>query len=244
MTGLRVALTFLTRLPAGRTGPLTPDAFARAAPWFVVVGLLVGAVLGGVRMLAETALDPGAATVLALLAATLVTGGLHEDGLADTADAVGAHTERRRRLEILRDPRLGSYGVMALIGAFLLAWTLLSSLDAVQCLRAAIVGHVLARWSILPQSQLLAPARADGAAARLRARTTGTLVASAFAVALTLGVAGVIAGVVVLVCGVAVTAVAAAVIRHVFGGVTGDTYGAVAKLVELMAYMVLAALWA
>jgi hypothetical protein len=88
---LRDAVAFLTRIPVASDRPLTARALSRAAFWFPAVGLLVGGVMGGTYLLAEAVgLPAGPATVLALLAAVLVTGGLHEDGLADVADATCA----------------------------------------------------------------------------------------------------------------------------------------------------------
>src|SRR5262245_9916005 len=110
----RVAVAFLTRVPVGDAQPLTAATLSRAAGWFPAVGLLVGGVLGGTRLLADLALPAGPSTVLALAAAMLLTGALHEDGLADTADGLGAHVPRERKLEILRDSRIGAYGALAL----------------------------------------------------------------------------------------------------------------------------------
>ena len=164
----RAAVAFLTRLPVGG-GALTAQQLSRAALWFPAVGLLVGGVMGGVRALAGTVLDPAPATALALVAAMLVTGALHEDGLADAADAIGAHVPRERRLEILRDSRVGTYGALALVFAVVFPLVVLTPLDDGDFLRAALVGHVVGRWSILPQSLLLPAARPDGAGALLRA---------------------------------------------------------------------------
>ena len=163
----RAAVAFLTRLPVGG-GALTAQQLSRAALWFPAVGLLVGGVMGGVRALAGTVLDPAPATALALLAAMLVTGALHEDGLADAADAIGAHVPPARRLEILRDSRVGTYGALALVFAVVFPLVVLAPLDDGDFLRAALVGHVVGRWSILPQSLLLPAARPDGAGALLR----------------------------------------------------------------------------
>ena len=157
LADLRSAVGFLTRLPVRDTAPLTPARFARMAFWFPVVGLLVGGVLGGVRVgLDAVGVDPGPATLLALLAAILVTGGLHEDGLADCADALGAHTSRERKLEILRDSRVGTFGALAVAFVLLLPFAALAPLDGSEVLRAALVGHALGRWSTLPLARLLA----------------------------------------------------------------------------------------
>ena len=116
----------------------------------------------------------------------LVTGALHEDGLADAADAIGAHVPRERRLEILRDSRVGTYGALALVFAVVFPLVVLTPLDDGDFLRAALVGHVVGRWSILPQSLLLAPARPGGAGALMRAGAATTAVASAYTVAIAL----------------------------------------------------------
>jgi adenosylcobinamide-GDP ribazoletransferase len=241
VTALRDALAFLTRVPVGTGGALTATRLGRAAAWFPAVGLLVGGVLGGVRIAADTVLAAGPATVLALIAATLVTGALHEDGLADTADGLGAHVSRERRLEILRDSRIGTYGALALIGASLLAWSLLAGLDGVDCLRAALVAHVLARWSFLPQALALAPARADGSGALLRPGPLAAAFATATAIATALLAGGLVPGAIALAVAAATIAVAILVIRRALGGSTGDTYGAAGKVVELTVLVALVA---
>ena len=239
----RVALAFLTRLPVGDGRPLDAATLSRAALWFPAVGLLVGAIMGGTRLLADLALEPGPATVLALLAALLVTGALHEDGLADLADGAGAHAARERKLEIMRDPRVGTYGALALGFALLFAYAVLSDLDGEHVLRAALAGHVLGRFSTLPQSLLLAPARPDGSGALLRASPLATLAAGAFAVAVTLLAAGVGAGLIALGVAALLTLGGALFCRRILGGSTGDGYGAVTKVVELGTYAALAAAW-
>ena len=238
----RAAVAFLTRLPVGGY-ELTADGLSRAAPWFPAVGLIVGGVMAGTRALADLVLDPTTATVLALGAAVLVTGALHEDGLADAADAMGAHASRERRLEILRDPRIGTFGALALILAVAFALAALAPLDDGRFARAAVVGHVLARWSTLLQALALAPARPGGAGALLRPTATAVAAGSALAVAVALVAGGLKPGAIAIGAACAVTAIGAGAAHRLLGGATGDTLGAVAKLVELAAYGVLAAAW-
>jgi adenosylcobinamide-GDP ribazoletransferase len=238
----RAAVAFLTRLPVGG-GPLTAQQLSRAALWFPAVGLLVGSVMGGVHALAGTVLDPAPATLLALLAAMALTGALHEDGLADAADAIGAHVPPARRLEILRDSRVGTYGALALVFAVVFPLAVLTPLDDGDFLRAALVGHVVGRWSILPQSLLLAPARPDGAGALVRAGAASTAVASAFTVAVALVAGRPGAGAVALAVGALLTVAAVALFRRTLGGATGDTFGALTKVVELACYAALVAVW-
>jgi adenosylcobinamide-GDP ribazoletransferase len=243
MTAARDALAFLTRVPVGAPRALTARRLGRAAALFPAAGLLVGAVLGGVRIAADTVLPAGPSTVLAIVAAILLTGALHEDGLADSADALGAHVSRERRLAILRDSRIGTYGALALIGSLLLTWSLLTHLDGVDCLKAAVVAHVLARWSFLPQALALPPARTDGSGALLQPSHATAAIATATALATALLVAGPVDGALALLAAVLATVLAIAVVHRTLGGATGDTYGAAGKLVELAVLAVLSAAW-
>lgn len=114
MRSLILAVQFLTRLPTPQLQAFDPAWLADAARWFAPVGLLVGAVVW-LAVLAGSLLDPWLAALLGLLAWLWVTGGLHLDGLADLADAQGAaHRSRERFLEVLKDPHLGSFGVMSM----------------------------------------------------------------------------------------------------------------------------------
>jgi adenosylcobinamide-GDP ribazoletransferase len=239
--GLRVAIGFLTRLPV--RAPAHAD-LGQAAVWFPLVGALVGGVVAGTRALAGMALGPGPSTVLALAAGILVTGGLHEDGLADTADALGAHVDRARRLEILRDPRIGTFGALALGLALLLSYACLVPMSSAHFARAALAAHVLARWSPLLLARLAPPARPDGLGASLHVSLPALLVASGLAAAGALAAAGPVHGAVAIGVAVVLTGGAAVVCRRALGGTTGDTFGAAAKLVELGSLAVLSASWA
>lgn len=250
MSGLLAALTFLTRVPVPRREAFAPGTLSRAAPWFPVVGALVGLVLGATRLVAEPVVGTEAATVLGLIAATLVAGGLHEDGLADTADAFGAHVAPERRLEIMRDPRIGTYGMLAVVLVTLLAWSLLVRLDVVQCLVAAAAGHAVGRWAMLVHAKGSAPAREGGLGRRFAvgwgALVVGTI-ATATIVAAAAGVLigaapGLLATVIALVAGLAVALLVSVAAHRAVGGSTGDTHGATGKLAEVAVYAVIVAL--
>jgi adenosylcobinamide-GDP ribazoletransferase len=228
------AVAFLTRLPVRTTG--TPN-LSRAAVFFPLVGLLVGGIAAATRAVADLALAPLPATLLAVTAAILVTGALHEDGLADIADALG--TGRERRLEILKDPRVGTFGALALILAIGLTTTTIATLDTDQAARALVISHVLSRWAMLPVSRALVPARPGGAGGLLRVTTPALLAPSALAAAITVALDGVAA----LLAAALAAAAATATLRHTLGGITGDGYGATAKLAELAAGTTLVALW-
>lgn len=242
--GLAVAFGFMTRLPVGRPAGLDAETLSRAAVWFPLVGLAVGAWMGGVHALAALALDPVSATLIALLAAVLATGGFHEDGLADTADAAGAHVGRERRLEILHDSRVGTYGALALVFAVALPAALLSPLGDGRFLCAAVAGHVLGRWSSVLASWRLAPAVPSGSGALLAASAASTLAAGAMSAGLLAALVGPWEAVLLLAVTIACTSAGGAAACRLFGGATGDVFGAINKLVEVAAYATLAAVWA
>lgn len=115
MRGFWLALGFLTRLPTPRLGAVDADGMARAAVWFPAVGLVVGVLIAAAAW-AGTRVDPWLGALLALVAWIGVTGGLHLDGLADLADALGAaHRDRERLLAVLADPHLGAFGAIVLM---------------------------------------------------------------------------------------------------------------------------------
>jgi adenosylcobinamide-GDP ribazoletransferase len=230
------AVAFLTRLPVRANAK--PD-LSRAAVFFPLVGLLVGAVAAGTKLLADQALPPLPATVLAVAAAIVVSGALHEDGLADVADALGAHTTRERRLEILKDPRVGAFGALALILATTLAITTLATLDTEDAVKALVISHVLSRWAILPVSMALKPAKRGGAGSLLRVTRPSLLAATVITAVIVTPLGGAPA----LAAAAGVTAACAIVLHTTFGGITGDGYGATAKAAELAALTTLTALW-
>jgi adenosylcobinamide-GDP ribazoletransferase len=232
---VRTALAFLTRLPIRTPGD---PSLNRAAPFFPLVGLLVGALAAATRAGADEILPPLPATLLAMSAAIILTGALHEDGLADVADAIGAHTTRERRLEILKDPRVGAFGALALVLVTAIIATAVAALDTTEAVKTLIVAHVLARTAILPVSRALPAAKPGGAGALLRANTPATLVAVVIGAAIAAALAPI-----ALAAAVAATLIAAATLKRTLGGITGDGYGATAKLTELAVCLTLCAWW-
>lgn len=240
LDGPRHAVGFLTRIPV----PFGPDEAPRltaAAPWFPLVGAGVGALGGGV--LALTALLPGAdeagvAAALGLAATAVATGALHEDGLADTADGLGVLGDRARRLEVMRDSRIGTFGALALLVWLLVGWSALRPLPTGDAVLALVAAGALSRWAILVHALLGRPARPDGAIHALRVGPVAGIAATAVA-ALAAGLAlGPGTGAIAL--GVAALAGAGTAlgVRRALGGITGDTCGAAAALAQVAVLVV------
>lgn len=234
-SGFWAALTFLTALPAPSAAG-SPQGLGRAAAWFPTVGLLIGVLLGGVRWLGDRLFDSWLAGALVVAAWAVLTGGLHLDGLADCCDGLLAPVSRARRLEILRDPRLGSFGVAGL-GLFLLLKTLAAARAAPVAL---LIAPVWARGALLVAARQ-PQARPGGMGASFAAGLTpGVLAGAALIPLLLAGLAPLRSGVALLVAGGAVWGVLR-LARVRLGGVTGDVYGLAVELCELMVLLVFAA---
>lgn len=238
LTGdLKLALAFMTRLPlsAPHDRPLAGAAWA-----FPLAGWAVGAVAGLALWLGfKAGLPPLACAVLGVAVAALFTGALHEDGLADLADGLGARGGAARRLEVMRDSRIGSFGVLALVFTVALKVTALAGmLGPGAAWLALIAAHGLARAVVVPVMWLARPARSDGLGAGAGRADAGTAMRALGLGALLpfLLVAPATAIWMLLAAGVAAAATAWFASRKL-GGVTGDVLGAVEQVAEAAALL-------
>src|SRR3979409_184872 len=152
----RIAVMYFTRLPGFQTSALSPGDLSRAAPWLPLVGLLVGAAVA-LALWAGAHVSPSIAALLGLIVWVVITGGLHLDGLGDVADALAAsHRSPDRFLEVVHDPRIGAFGVMAIAMQLLAKFVLLAQISSVASLAALTLVPVWARWGALVLS-LTAP---------------------------------------------------------------------------------------
>ena len=234
-TDVRVALLFCTRLPIPNAAPVTGADIARAGWALPVAGAIVGLIAAGVYWLAGLAGLPSLPAAGLTVAATLiVTGCLHEDGLADVADAFGGHT-RERRLEIMRDSRVGTYGACALSMSLLLRTAALASIAAPAVAAPVLIAaHTAARAGMPLFMGLVPPARVDGLSVGV-----GRPLPMSIAAAVLLGVIAlfVALGPAIGFCAIVLLAAALALLAWVcigqFGGQTGDVLGAVEQLGEI-----------
>ncbi len=235
-------VAFFTRLPV-RLAPVTEKSFAAVLWAAPVAGWLVGVIGALAYALGHAAgLPTGPAAALALAATVAVTGGLHEDGLSDTADGFGGGRDRERRLDIMRDSRIGSFGACALGLSLLLRWSALAALaEPAAVVWALLAAHGASR-AVLPAFMLWTPpARGDGLSAG------AGLPAPAVALgALALGAASLLllGPGAALVASLFVAAVALLFRRlclSKIGGQTGDTAGALQQLCEITVLLCAAA---
>ena len=238
----RAALGLLTIVPLGRRA-LPDEATRGAAAWLPLIGGLIGVVAAAAYALGETLLGGFYGAALALAAAAILTGALHHDGLADMADGLGVRGDAQRRLEVMRDSAIGTYGTLALVAYVLLMTAALTPLAAPDAASAIVCGHVLGRWAALAQLALVAPARADGLGAAFSATRPALALGSVAAIVIALAAAGIAAGLAALAGAAIAAAATAAAARRLVGGRTGDTLGAAVLVTELVVVSVLAAYW-
>jgi len=237
------AVQFLTRIPVPNL-PYDPDSLSRAVKFFPVVGLGIGSAAALLHQLL-TPHFPRLVTALLVIAFLVsLTGCLHEDGLADTADGFGGGSSREQILVILKDSRIGSYGGAALTLSLLVRVLLLASLPLTQVPQYLIAAHVLCRWTTLPLSYYLAPARTQqaqagvGQGARIaRLTTRGTLlVGSIFTLAICIWALRTHAAAAIGIT-IVVTLLSGLYFQRRIGGVTGDCFGASNQLAEIAVYL-------
>ncbi|SFR18144.1 adenosylcobinamide-GDP ribazoletransferase [Poseidonocella sedimentorum] len=236
---LRLALMLLTRLPSGQLAEPAPSL--AAARWaYPLAGLVVGlGTWAGFALMLALGGTPGMAALAALLAGALLTGGLHHDGLADFADGIGGGRDRAHCLEIMRDSRIGSYGVLALVLVLALMGTSIAALGDRATIAPFLALACASRLFMLGAMTWLPPARADG---------LGHSAAGSGARALLPGLA--LCALLILFAGPAMVAALAPMALIVFttarlarrriGGQTGDVLGAVQLLTECGGWVALA----
>ncbi|HQY43248.1 MAG TPA: adenosylcobinamide-GDP ribazoletransferase [Paracoccaceae bacterium] len=238
---LRMGFLILTRLPVGSLAGDVPTMGASAWGW-PVVGLVVGGISALIWWLAlAIGLPPLPAAVLAVLAGTLATGGLHEDGLADLADGFGGGKDKTRRLEIMRDSRIGSYGALGIGFSLLLRVGALAGLGACDGALALIALGAASRAMMPAALHLMPAAREDGlgrAAGGVGQRPALLALAIGFAALWLTGPAALATAAAMVVAAIGLGWLA---LRRI-GGQTGDVLGAMQQVAELAGWLALSAL--
>ena len=234
------ATRFLTRLPTPPDAQFQPDGVDRSARYFPLVGQLVGLLCACVWLAAGRLWAGLPAAVLAVAVGVLVTGALHEDGLADTADGLGGGRDREHRLAIMKDSRVGTYGALALILVVAGRVALLAGMAPWAGALALVIAHGGARAAAVVVMTAL-PYAGDPRVAKLKP-APGDVTWPEAAVALALGAwpligLGVARALVALGLAAAASASMALTARRLIGGFTGDVLGAVEQLAEVALLM-------
>ena len=223
----------MTTLPIRLPADWSAGDSGRASVWYPLVGLVIGAITWLAWDGANRVFPPWVASILTLIVWVLLTGGLHLDGLADCCDGLLASTSVERRLEVMKDPHLGAFGVIGLILVLMLKAAALTSAPNPGILLAAS----LARWCILPAA-LIPLARPSGMGADFAAgfrhsfMVWGAIIP--LAIAILLGFRGALAAL----AGLSAATLILSLARSRIGGVTGDVFGMVVEIVETVVLIV------
>jgi adenosylcobinamide-GDP ribazoletransferase len=242
---LKISIIFCTRLPLAHAKPIASSDIAGASWAMPIAGALVGLIGAAVYWLTSAVgLPPFSAAALALVVTLIATGCLHEDGLADTADGFGGGSSRERKLEIMRDSRIGTYGACALALSLILRWSALASIaDPAAVAMALIAAHAAARAPLPAFMRFVPPARSDGLAAAAGGPPREGAAAASFlgvvALGLCLGPGAVIIGLLLL--SSAAILMAWLSVQQI-GGQTGDVLGALEQINEILILLTAAAL--
>jgi adenosylcobinamide-GDP ribazoletransferase len=243
VSGLLLAIRYLTVLPLGALDRAQAGGLGRATPWFPVVGLLLGALVAAVDTLAVQLFSAPVSAILTVAAWKTVTGGLHLDGLADTLDGLMGG-DRERRLAIMRDSRIGTFGALGLIFVLGLEIAAVAELPPTFRWRLLLVAPAVGRAVPPVLARLFGAARPEGQGAAFVATVggAGSVIALSVAAALATILLGA-SGAVSATLAVAVALGGAWLVARRLGGVTGDVLGAAVETTELVVILAVLA-WA
>ena len=250
-----VAIQFLTRIPVPPFNHYDPQWLHQSSRYFPAVGLLIGVLCAGVFWLSSILFTPLVASVISTAFGIKLTGAFHEDGLADSCDGLGGGLTRERTLEIMKDSRLGTYGVLGLVSALLLKISLLAAMPLSVAIVALIIGHTASRLlcisllTLLPYGGEMEHAKAKPMAQQLTPLqalySSSWLILAIVLVTIifpnTMQQIGFIKWLLALVLALIATDYMRRLLRRRLQGYTGDGLGTTQQLSEIAIYVGLAA---
>lgn len=239
-----VAQTFMTRLPAPVKLNWSEKALAQSTAYFPLVGLIVGAIAAIAWWLGYNGWSATIGALFAVTASILATGAFHEDGLADSADGIGGAFEIEKKLLIMRDSRIGTYGSVALILSILAKFAAITLLNPATAAWTIAGAHMLGRWTSVPLIKYNTYVREQGTGKPFASMVTASQVAGStlFALACSILCFGYKALVVITIV-LASLWFAQCYVRRKLGGITGDVLGAINSLIELSVYLIMSSHW-
>ncbi len=230
-----LALEFLTVIRLRRWRSVSQDDLARAQAFYPITGLMIGGALLGVDTALDPLLPPGPRAAVVVLSLATISRALHLDGLSDSCDGLFGGATPERRLEIMRDPRTGSFGVTAIALVLLLKWSAISALMAPWRAPALLIAPCAARCAMVLVVAAVPYARPAGLGSGFHraARGSPLIIAMVTTLVVSLVVIG-LAGVLLLLPALTVALGIAALARKRIGGATGDIYGAACEVAETL----------
>ena len=235
------ALSFLTIIPVPRRRETTPEEVGRSLVYFPVVGGIIGLILVTLNWLLGLVLPSAVANGLLIVSMAVISGALHLDGFVDTCDGIGGHKTVEARWQVMRDSRVGAFGVISVFLLLLVKYASLSSVPASWLMATLVLMPVVSRWAMVYAVFTYHYARPGGLGKALKQGTSwrGFVIATVITLTAAIGSARLasvsyfyLAGLAIM-FGVWVIVVAmAAYFKRKFSGLTGDTYGAINEVAE------------
>ncbi len=235
MNAFLISLQFLTQLPI-RTDRSEPQQIADSYYFYPIIGLLIGIGAVLLRRVFMFVFPLSFSITLVLAFLVWISGGLHEDGLADVADGLGGGWTRDERLKIMKDSRIGAFGASALILALLTKFAALTSMNPTRLDAAIVTAQILGRWAFLPMGYFNRSANEGLGSSFMKG-----LEVKAVLVGTAISIVGVmllsrIQGMLAFVTAIAIIVLASVYFRRRIGGITGDCFGATFQIVEIATY--------
>lgn len=232
-----IALQFLTILPFDIKGKIEEEDFSRSLIYFPIVGFLLGLFLASVAYISAF-LPPLVISILILVAWTLITGGIHLDGFADTCDGFYGNRSKEDILKIMRDSRIGTMGAAGVVMLLLFKFAVLSSIRSQDLWKVLIMTAVFARWSQVFACSISKYARDEGKAKYFieYAKKTDMFIGALFILILNWFLMG-IKGAILFALLVAAIFLFIQCVKRKIGGMTGDTIGATNEITEVAALL-------
>lgn len=240
MKGFLAALLLLTSIPV----PIrTALELKGSLPFFPIVGLIIGGILTGLDMAMGYFLPVELASAILLLVSILITRGMHLDGFIDTCDGLAVVGSREEKLQAMEDPRVGAFGVIGSVLVLLLKFSAISALDKTMRPHILAVFPIVGRWCMAWAVALYKPAKEEGLGKGFKDMVRGKELIPASIIALFLSfLFARTLGLSLMLISWLISIILGTVLSRSFGGMTGDTYGAINEVAETMALMAGAAL--
>ena len=241
------AIQFLTSLPLPGRRETSPEELGRATAYFPAVGLIIGAILAGFHWLLSLILPAAVVNALLIVILVIITGALHLDGFVDTCDGIAGHKSVEDRWRVMRDSRAGAFGIIGVALLLLVKYVSLNSLPPALMTATLLFMPVVSRWAMVYAIFVYPYARPSGLgtafkqATRWSQFTVATLITIVVATALFpfFSLTGFI-----LIFGVwMISTLFAIYLKHKFAGLTGDTYGAINEVAEVMALLLVSLMY-
>jgi adenosylcobinamide-GDP ribazoletransferase len=238
------ALQFLTSIPVSLKRQLSPAQLGRATAWFPLVGFIIGIILALLNWLLSYILPSAVVDALLIAALVILTGAMHLDGFADTCDGIAGHKPVEERWRVMRDSRTGAFGVVGVVLLLLVKYVALNNIPNEWMLPTLLFTPVVSRWAMVYAIFAFPYARPEGLGKAYKAATrwpqfTIATVITVVLLAVVLFHLFLVIGLFVMVSIWIITTLFAFYLKHKFAGLTGDTYGAINEVAEVMALILI-----